>query len=192
MKKGVFILLAILASTRMYAMDPVDYQISDSISVKDSTEVPSYSWINLGLGTSLDYPVAFNIGLNYQLQKYLFSVRFLITDELDLQNQSSSESVWDAGILLGRIFKNDYGLVSFSAGLSFVGGLKRGEYISNDETWGGYYNMKHRATLGIPLESHLVYTLSRNAGIGITAFGNLNMDKPFFGALLSLHLGIIR
>ena len=192
MKKGISILLAILASTSMFAQDPVDYQISDSISVKDSTEEPSYSWINLGVGTSLDYPVAFNIGLNYQLKKYMVTARFLITDELDLQHQSSSEFVWDAGILLGRIFKNGFGLVSFSAGLSFVGGLKRGAYISFDETWGGYYQMEHRATLGIPLESHLVYMLSRNAGIGITAFGNLNLDKPFFGALLSLQLGIIR
>jgi len=175
-------------------MESVALQIkdTDSTNVTDSTKLSSFSWINLGLGTSLDYPMAFNIGLNYQLQKFLFSARFLVADELDLEKQSSSEFVWDAGILFGRIFKNNFGQISISAGLSFVGGLKRGAFISDDETWGGYYNMKHRATLGIPLESHLIYMLSRNAGIGITAFGNLNLDKPFFGALLSLQLGIIR
>lgn len=202
MNKGILLLFALLMtsikvlSVEVLSVEAVDstetYNRTDSTSMVDFTSTESISWINLGLGTSLQYPLAFNIGLNYQLKKYSISARFLIADEIDLQKQSSSESIWDAGILLGRMCHNDIGLLSFAAGLSFVGGLKRGAYIANDETWGGYYKMEHRATVGIPLESHLIYLLSKNAGIGITAFGNLNFDKPFFGALLSLQLGILR
>lgn len=197
MKIGILLLLALLTtSNSVFSMERIDSletnTRADSILVPDSTKSATFSWINLGMGTSLAYPLAFTIGLNYQLKKYVVSARFLITDELDLQNQSSSESIWDVGILLGPIYKSEHGLASFSAGLSLVGGMKRGSYIANDETWGGYYELKHRAILGIPLESHLIYLLSQNAGIGITAFGNLNLDKPFFGALVSLQLGIIR
>ncbi len=191
MKRGILLLLVLLTtSISAFSMEHATH--ADSTHVPDSTRSTTYSWINLGMGTSLEYPLAFTIGLNYQLKKYLVSARFLITDELDLQNQSSSESIWDVGLLLGRFYKSDHILASLSAGLSLVGGMKRGSFISNDETWGGYYELKHRAILGIPLESHLIYLLSQNAGIGITAFGNLNLDKPFFGALISLQLGIIR
>jgi hypothetical protein len=185
MKKPGLLLLAVLTSISVKAVEPV---VVDSLT----TDTVTPTWINIGLGFSPDYPVAFNIGLNYQKDKSLLTVRFLVTDEMDLQNQSSSESVWDAGILFGRVLSGKRSKVSFAAGLSYVGGLRKGAFISNDETWGGYYLLKKRSSVGLPLEGHLVYLLSNNVGIGITAFGNLNLEKTFFGALLILQIGILR
>jgi len=188
MKTSGLIFLVVLISISVKAVEPI---VNEPIS-PTRTKYNETSWINFDMGTSLNYPIAFNIGLNHQLNQNLLTARFLIVDEMDLQNQSSSESIWDAGVLLGRVFSNKFGTFSIAAGLSYVGGVKKGTYIANDETWGGYYPMKHRSTLGIPLESRLVHHLSDNVGIGITTFGNLNLDKPFFGASLSLQLGIIR
>lgn len=188
MKKLRLLLLAFLVYLPSFAND-FDAEVSAEPLRQDTA---AHTWINAGLGTSIAYPLAFNIGLNYQRNRNMWTFRFLVTDEMDLINQSSSESVWDTGLLYGHVFSHNNYQFSLSAGLSFVGGLKRGIYLDNEDSWGGYFPMKHRATIGIPFESHWTYLLSNNVGIGIATLGNLNLDKSFLGVMLNLQIGILQ
>lgn len=147
------------------------------------------AWLSIGLGRSLDYPLSLNIGFTRPLPACLLSVRFLMTDEFDLHRQSSSETLWDIGLLLGKMVERGPNLFTFSAGLGYVGGRIRGDFVPDDSGWGGFQEMKKVSNIGIPLEIQYIRTLSVNVGIGLTAFGNLNPTRPFGGIALSLQLG---
>lgn len=163
---------------------------SQATETVDSLPIPIESaWMNVGLGRSLDYPLALNIGFSRPLHAYLFSARFQMSDEFDLHHQSSSESLWDIGLLLGKMVKNRHHIFNYSAGLGYVGGRIRGKFIPDESGWGGLQKMKKLSNIGIPIEIQYIRITSGNVGIGLTAFGDLNVVRPFGGIALSLHLG---
>jgi hypothetical protein len=82
-----------------------------------------------------------------------------------------------------------HNLFTFSAGLGYVGGRIRGAYIPDESGWGGLQKMKKLSNIGIPMEIQYIRTTSGNVGIGLSAFGNLNLVRPFGGIALNLHLG---
>lgn len=115
--------------------------------------------------------------------------RNLLTDEFDLHRQISSESLWDIGLLLGKMVKRRHHIFTYSAGLGYVGGRIRGDFIPDESGWGGLQKMKKASSIGIPFEIQYIRTVSANVGIGLTAFGDLNPVQSFGGITLSLHLG---
>ncbi|OGC19859.1 hypothetical protein A3J90_04115 [candidate division WOR-1 bacterium RIFOXYC2_FULL_37_10] len=44
------------------------------------------------------------------------------------------------------------------------------------------------ATLGIPFEGKYIYTPFQTFGMGFSAFGNLNFQKPFIGLLFNIQI----
>jgi len=160
------------------------------VPIADSLIVPAESaWMNVGIGRSLNYPLALDLGFSRPLPACLLTVRFQLTDEMDLHRQSSSESLWDIGLLLGKMVERRHNLFTFSAGLGYVGGRIRGAYIPDESGWGGLQKMKKLSNIGIPMEIQYIRTTSGNVGIGLSAFGNLNLVRPFGGIALNLHLG---
>lgn len=145
--------------------------------------------MHIGLGRSLDYPLALNLGFARPMHACLLSVRFLMSDEFDLHRQTSSETLWDIGLLLGKMVERGPHLFTFSAGLGYVGGRIRGAFLPDESGWGGLQEMKKVSNIGIPMEIQYIRTLSANVGVGLTAFGDLNPTRPFGGLTLSLQLG---
>ncbi|OGC85459.1 MAG: hypothetical protein A2142_08440 [candidate division Zixibacteria bacterium RBG_16_48_11] len=139
-----------------------------------------FGWVHGGLGGD-PAGVSGGLSLSYSKGSSLFSIRGVVNEEfkLDLWGYSGPpESVWDVGVLYGRIAKASSGLASISAGVSIVG-------ASLDE---GTLPLR----LGIPIEGQLFWTPTSVVGIGIYGFANWNSEKSFLGALLSLQIGKLR
>ena len=162
-----------------------------------------FFWVNGGLGASSVHgglgsdPGAPSFGGSfcYQSGKNLFSFRYLRNEELQILGENSpSETVWDFGVLYGRIAKASYGFASISTGISIVGGVQRGRYLSSSGEWFGtsYYEENNFITVGITVEGQLFWTPLDFFGIGFYGFANLNKEKSFIGALLSIQLGKLR
>jgi hypothetical protein len=147
------------------------------------TEEPQY-WGNIGGGAARvgkglgedDGGVAGGVSLSYQKGKNLFSIRGVEVTEfkLDLWAPTGpAATVWDIGVLYGRIARAEHGFASLGAGVALVG-------ISD-----GYVTF-HRA--GIPMECQLFWTPGSHLGFGFYGFANLNKEKSFVGALFCLQL----
>jgi len=123
------------------------------------------------------------------------SFRYLRNEEFQILGPDSPlETVWDVGVLYGRIAKASYGFASVSAGISLVGGVRRGRYLSSSGGWFGtrYFEEKNFITVGIPVEAQLFWTPLAFFGIGLYGFANLNIEKSFVGALLCIQFGKLR
>jgi len=165
-----------------------------------------FFWVNGGVGHSLvhgglgSHPDAPSFGgsLCYQSGKNLLSFRYLRNEEFHIfLTDSPLETVWDVGVLYGRIAKASYGFASISAGISLVGGVRRGRYLSSSGGWfvwfgTNYYEENGFITVGIPVEAQLFWTPLAFFGIGFYGFANLNIEKSFVGALLCIQFGTLR
>jgi hypothetical protein len=152
-------------------------------------------WINAGLGGS-SFGISPGVCLSYRNRGNLISIRFIYNEEINLQifgpGPSPSESVWDLGALYGRNAKTLHGLASVSGGVSLVGGVRRGRYLSNSGGWWSStdsYEKLTFLTVGVPIEVQLFWTPLSSLGIGIYGFANLNRQKSFAGALLCVQIG---
>ena len=95
--------------------------------------------------------------------------------------------------LWNSLWKNQasYCFASISSGISLVGGVRRGRYLSSSGGWFGtnYYEQDSFVTVGIPVEGQLFWMQLNFLGIGLYGFANLNAEKSFIGALLCIQLG---
>jgi hypothetical protein len=153
-------------------------------------------WFNTGLGICNvnsygDYLVSFGINYSEHIKRGLISYRFIRNEEFILFGPRPSESVWDLGVLYGRFAKTSDGFASVSAGVSYVGGVRRGKFLSSSGWISNYEKLTFR-TIGIPLEGQLFWTPTSFVGIGIYGFANMNLEKSFFGGLLCIQIGKIR
>lgn len=93
------------------------------------------------------------------------------------------------------IVANPDASVSLGAGPSVVRGLRRGRFL--------YYkefeidpDRVHKPipfhTFGLALEASLHVAPTRNLGVGMSAFANLNAENSFVAGVLSFHLGQLR
>lgn len=182
-KRLLLTLIMVLSANTVF---PQDAPQADSLGTPAEP-----AWLSVGLGTDLHYPLAFRIGFSRPFGKNLLSARFQRTDEFDLHRQSSSESLWNIGLLFGRMVERDAHLFAISAGLAYVGGRIRGEFQPDDSGWGGVQQMKKCSSVGIPIEMQYIRTISANVGFGLCAFGDLNPIQPSAGIALTLHLGLL-
>jgi hypothetical protein len=162
-----------------------------------------FGWVNGGFGASSvkgglgvnSFGVSPGVSFSYQSEKNLISVRYVYNIEFQpIVGLSPDETVWDAGVLYGRIAKVSYGLASISGGIGVVGGVRRGKYLSSSGGWFGtsYYEKLTFLTVGIPVEGQLFWTPLDFWGIGFYGFANLNKEKSFIGALLCIQIGKLR
>lgn len=163
-----------------------------------------FFWLNGGIGVSSvhgglgSYPGASSFGGSfcYQSDNSLHSFRYIRNEEFQLLGSDlPTETVWDCGALYGRIAKASYGFASISCGISILGGVRRGRYLSSSGNWffaTRYYDENNFITIGIPVEGQLFWMPSSFFGIGLYGFANLNNEKSFAGALLCIQLGKLR
>ncbi|MBD2751296.1 hypothetical protein [Spirosoma validum] len=84
------------------------------------------------------------------------------------------------------------GKFRLSTGVSNVWGRKRGKYLS--AIGAPLFSAEHLyesvrySTVGLPAEIRFI-TSTKDVGIGLTAFGNLNAKRSFVGLNLSLYVG---
>ena len=147
-------------------------------------------WFSGGLGKS-ELPsgmVAF--GYEPLSKPSLLLARYVINTQL-LSNDQPNIKVNEIGLLYGVKVSKFY----FSSGISGVWGVNRGNYLRSDPdplTYGfHYYEPFKYVTVGLPGEIRFI-TSTKNVGIGVTGFGNLNSKRSFVGVNLSLYLGRLK
>jgi hypothetical protein len=92
------------------------------------------------------------------------------------------------GLLYGHHLTKGKVSVSFLAGISYTGGIYRGDRLYSD-MFDVYYEELTYETFGLPLEIQLDLNRARPFGLSLSAFGNINAEKSFAGLSLNLLLG---
>lgn len=144
-------------------------------------------WLGVGLGKS-QYPSGM-IALGYEFinKPTLLIARYTDNRELNSKNAPG---------IIAQEFALMYGVRTgkfrFSTGVSNVWGRNRGTYLGPiDEPflYGEHlYKPVRYSTVGLPAEVRFI-TSTKDVGIGLTAFGNLNAKRSFVGLNLSLYVG---
>lgn len=143
-----------------------------------------FDWINVGIGAtqSLDGNEQRGaIGAIHSTQfdnsRTILSFRLLYTQPVLNLRPESEGNVWDIGVLYGLRNKSPRVLTSFSAGLGFISEVTESSFK--------YY------TIGVPVNSQLFITPSKNFGLGFNVFANINLEESYIGSLLCIQFGRI-
>jgi hypothetical protein len=122
--------------------------------------------------------LAGSLNAAYQFNRHLFSVRATNVGELFGDNFS------DYGLLYGRVLAQTPLFVSVGTGLAYVDGRRSEGLFSDPEPVD--------ATVGVPLEAQVSLRPLRFVGIGLYTFANVNGEESFFGATVSIQIGLLR
>jgi hypothetical protein len=180
--------LFILTGCFVLILQAGDSQLCAQIFTSGDDEKPKQWWLSAGLGAG-PRGLALGIGYMKQTRKSAFSLRFAGMQELgdiifDTSDQPK-ESDWDVGILYGIHWNSE---VAISAGLSVIGGVRRGKFLYEEEGFFSsavYERLKYQ-TLGIPIEVQLMAPPVKRFGFGITGLVNFNSHDTFYAVLLNI------
>lgn len=144
-------------------------------------------WLTSGLGKTRF--LSLNNGFSFQPRNrnFVLTGRYTVSGEF-LSQTTPGLKISDAGLLYGLRVSN----FIFSAGLSNVWGVDRGQYLGPAEPGallkGDRYEKIHYSTIGIPVEARFMIPF-KWVGLGITAYGNLNDGHSFGGLALCVYAG---
>jgi len=180
--------LFILAGCFVFILQVGDSRLCAQVFTSDDDEKPNQWWLSAGIGAG-PQGLALGVGYMSQTRKSAFSLRFVGIQELgdiilDTSNEPK-ESDWDLGILYGVHWNS---VVAISAGLSVIGGVRRGKFLYEEEglfSSAVYERLKYQ-TLGIPIEVQLMAPPVKRFGFGISGFVNLNSRDTFYAALFNI------
>ncbi|WP_461139154.1 hypothetical protein [Spirosoma pomorum] len=144
-------------------------------------------WLGVGLGKSQFPSGMMALGYEFANKPTQLIARYVVNGEIFSDRQPGT-SVNELGLLYGlRVNK-----FRFSAGLSGVWGTNRGMFLFADPDpliYGSqvYERIRYK-TIGVPAEIRFI-TSTKDVGIGVTGFGNMNGKRSFIGLNLSLYVG---
>ena len=166
---------------------------------KDEKENNSFNkvWFSYNLGVSgtgtetdnWNSGLYYSIGLNVSSLNNNIKIKYTHNMPGGLFTEFS-QRVYDIGILYGLKPNYEYGNVIISGGISLVSGYY---YKSNFVDSIGYiYDKKSITSVGIPFELQFDWNTFKKFGIGLSIFGNLNLERSFYGGGLSINIGSLR
>ncbi|MFD2569184.1 hypothetical protein ACFSUS_00980 [Spirosoma soli] len=144
-------------------------------------------WLGLGIGKSQFPSGMVALGYEFNNSPTLVTARYTFNGEV-LPDNVPAIAIHEFGLLYGL----KTGKFRFSTGVSGVWGTNRGKYLSSDPdpliNGSNIYEPIKYATIGLPAEIRFI-TSTKDLGIGVTGFGNLNAKRSFIGLNLSLYVG---
>lgn len=141
---------------------------------------------------------------------HLVTLRALASDELRLEfidETQPLEETWAVGGLYGReIMGGDRAVLTASAGLGLVGGVRRGELLRTEveslnepsktlpPIWQrtDVYERKDFLAIGLPVEVRLHARPTKMLGVDLVAFSNVNQSDTYGGIAVQVRLGPVR
>jgi hypothetical protein len=157
-------------------------------------------WITLGIGPggvtnggSGQSWIGSQLAASWCNSAGMWTVRFSSCTEFVLLGSADPlETVGDLGVLYGKRWSQPgLGFMSLSGGVALVHGVRRGEFIRSSGGWFGtsHYEEESFVTVGLPVD--VQFALAAFQGIGLAAdfFGNLNSERTYGGASVSLIIG---
>ncbi len=109
-----------------------------------------------------------------------------------LSSMDPLESVGDLGVLYGkRLSEPGLGFMSVSGGVALVYGKRRGEFVRSSGSWFGtsYYEEVPFTTVGLPVDMQFCLAPFNGIGLALDLFGNLNSERSYGAATISLIIG---
>lgn len=153
-------------------------------------------WIHSSFGgytnTVNRYGTSATLGVSYVVKENIFSFRSNFYEEYGF---SPNEFQNNVSILIGKYKVLKFGALSYSTGIGFAKGTKRGAYLYT--TNGGFlisentdvYEKHSYTKPSIPLEITYLYTLSKGISSGISLYSNLNTERNYLGIGIFFGLG---
>ncbi|MGD9706750.1 MAG: hypothetical protein AB7V07_03665 [Candidatus Delongbacteria bacterium] len=148
-----------------------------------------FIWVGGGVGT-MDTAdgglLDINASINYSKNDRIFKLRGIHANEMVLFGPRPNDEVWELGLLYGIRSTQGKASVSFLAGISYTGGIYKGDPIENN-----YYEELTFETVGIPLEAQFDVNLLKYIGLSIMFYANINPDKIYGGVNLAILIGYL-
>ena len=137
----------------------------------------------------------------YEFAGHVVSLRYFDATEYQILTPSyPKESLRDVSVLIGFVKRESSALSSFSAGIGVVRGIAKGEfknhaYAGDSSQWfrriiADYYEEKTVSALGLALEGQYFWVPSKNVGVGLYGFANINKEASFVGVLFSFRVSL--
>jgi hypothetical protein len=163
----------------------------DASNFMDDQSHGSFIWFGGGVGTmgTADGDL-FNINasINYSKNDRIFKLRGLLAEELVILGPRPNDEVWELGLLYGRRSTNGKVSVSYLAGISYTGGIYKGDLVGSDML-NDYYEELTFETFGIPLEVQFDVNLLKYIGFSIIVYADVNPDKIYIGVNFCILIG---
>jgi len=168
---------------------------------KDTSQIVPVEIISgtVGIGgSSLGFPML-NAGLSFQKNQHIYSLRYIFTEEaieaVALYAHSEPlEKISEFGFLYSIEKKWTHRFSgSAGGGVSYVQGIKRGEYLHTDTSIFGnvqYYERKNFQSVGLMMDAKISLLLSKYFNLNANGFADLNIYKSFFGIGLGMNFNI--
>jgi len=164
----------------------------NAINFKEGNkEFPYHIWFGGGigaLGTADGRLININASLNYSNNDRIFKFRGILARELVILGPRPDDEVWELGLLYGAHSTKGKVSVSYLAGISYTGGIYKGDLLGSDML-NDYYEEITFETFGIPLEVQLDINALELLGFSVTLYADINPDKIYGGVNFSILVG---
>ncbi len=176
----------------------------ESSQSADSTDEKMH-WFSLGLGNSSSHAPnagssSFRVSYSHRIWRGILTGRFISASQDDNEGNPSGvgtgrirplENTRDYGVLYGWFTKRTKFIVSLSAGLSVLEGVRHGELISYEMSFLHEETIYEKITynaIAFPVEAQVYWTPLKQWGLGLCWFVDFNEEKRFSGVLVSVLL----
>lgn len=179
MKKSI---LLFLLFTSFYTQAQNDLKINDlfySISIGAGTgKSPNFEDGNYGIGGMMDFTL--------QKNKSMATIGFRGIGEF-LGPSYPTPTMTSTDLLYGRLLSDNKLTISIHTGIGLVVNLERGELLYVDPGFfgSGHYEKLRSYTVGLPISSKVLISLSKHFGLGLEGYLNINSENTFYGLNLS-------
>ena len=159
-------------------------------------------WVDAGVGfyqsPNHNSGFAINLGVNLISDSTLYKFRAITCEEFELFGPTPTERYLSMGLMLGKGFSTKFLQIYFSAGLGITGGIIRGDYLYSEpsegffDLGGRHYEKNNFVSPSLPLEVDIMLKPINTMGIGLSAFGDLNLKRPMYGFVAKFNFGKLR
>ncbi len=145
-------------------------------------------WLGLGIGGNY-FGLTKSGNLTYAINENIFMLRYTKSSELrfnvDGIYDEPEKKISEFALMYGRYLKSNNTILSLALGLSYLNGINRGKNIEFHD-----FETINISTFGLPIELDFMLGFSKNIGIGIQLYSNINKDKSFTGVIFKINIGL--
>lgn len=124
------------------------------------------------------------IDFSLQRNKSIATLGFRGTGEFQFWRSTlPARTMTSVDLLYGRVLVDKKLYVSLVGGIGLVGGLERGRFLYADPGFLGstHYEKLRSYTVGLPISSKVLISLSKHFGLGLEGYININGIHTFYG-----------
>ena len=177
MKKAILLFLLFTSSNTQAQNNPKNKELFYSISIGAGTgKSPNFEDGNYGIGGMFDFTL--------QKNKSMAILGYRGTGEFQvLAPRHPARTMTSIDVLYGRLLTDNKLIISVHTGVGLVGNLERGAFLYYGPGFfsSSYYEKVRSHTLGLPISSKVLVSVSKHFGLGLEGYININSENTFCG-----------